>query len=49
MTDAERIARLNDLHRKLARREGNPIYRENVKALREEIARLEADSDEADT
>lgn len=34
--------RLADLKRKLRKREGNPAFRENIEAIRAEIARLEA-------
>lgn len=43
MTPEEREARLTALRAKLSAREGNPIYRDNVKALRAEIDRLEAE------
>jgi len=40
------VDRIAELKRKLRAREGNPAYRENVQAIRAEIARLEAkDSD----
>lgn len=38
--------RLADLHAKLRAREGNAEYRENVKFIRDEIARLEAEQPE---
>lgn len=41
-TPEEIADRLADLKRKLAAREGNPAYRDNVPAIRAEIARLEA-------
>jgi hypothetical protein len=37
------MTRIDDLRAKLKGREGKPEYRENVKAIRAEIARLEAE------
>lgn len=45
MTNEEREARITELQRKLRARDGNPIFRTNVEALRAEIARLEAERD----
>lgn len=42
MTDEEREARITDLQRKLKARDGNPIFRNNIEALKAEIARLDA-------
>lgn len=38
--------RLTDLRAKLAAREGKAEYRENVKAIRAEIARLEQEAND---
>lgn len=43
MTDEEREARIADLERKRAARDGNPIFRANLPALEAEIARLKAE------
>lgn len=41
------LARIAELKAKLAAREGNPIFRQNVVDLKTEIARLEALNDDA--
>lgn len=40
------MTRIDDLKRKLAARTGKPGFEENVKAIRAEIARLEAEHDD---
>lgn len=43
MTNEEREARITELQRKRAARDGNPIFRTNLAALDAEIARLKAE------